>query len=317
MRLGKGLLGCLCLGVVLLVAAGYIAVRVLDVDPRRDEIAVTVTMNETGGLMDTSSVALHGLNIGRVTSIVTGLHGVDVSVRLDASYPVPTSSKVVVQNLSPAGEQYLDFRPDSSAGPYLADGARIGREQVVESATVDSVLGRIDRVGELLDPDVVGRMGELLKAVTADRAALTSSKAIAEFMSATIGDKATTIRRLFATAQRLDMRVMAIDGPNKLRPVAGTLEQLGPSLASVIRQLENFGTMSAKDDVWNSQIGPFMDRLLKDLNVLLPEVGGIAGALAPVTAQLRGIRVNMNAFTDLWGQAFPEGGPMRVQLMVK
>ncbi|MFW0792023.1 MlaD family protein [Gordonia sp. CPCC 205333] len=317
MKLRKGLLSCGCLGLILAISLAYLAFRVLDINPGRQNVEIVVTMGDTGGLMDTSAVAMHGLTIGRVRSIVAGRDGVDVTVSIDAKYAVPASSKVIVQNLSPVGEQYLDFRPDSPAGPYLADGARVGREQVVDSASVGSVLGRIDRLGELIDPAVIDRMGVVLKSVTADKAALSSMKLVAELMASTIADKSSVIRELFVAAQTLDMRLMSVDGPGRLRPVAGTLQNLAAPLADVIRQLNRFGAMSAKGDTWNSQIGPFMTRLLKDVSVLLPEFGGITAALAPVTAQLRGIRVNVGAFTDLWARAFPSGGPMRVQLTVK
>jgi phospholipid/cholesterol/gamma-HCH transport system substrate-binding protein len=314
---GKGLLGCGVLIGVLLVAASYIAVGVLGLDPRERTYSVTVTMNQTSGLMATSSVAMHGMEIGDVDSISTGTTGVAVKLRINERYRVPAASRAIVQNLSAAGEQYLDFRPDRSIGPYLSDGAVVPASQVDDTPTIGSVLSKVDRLAELIDPDVVIRLGVMLKAVTADESVLADAASTVELMRATVRDKTPILGSMFRLGQEFDSRIMAIDGPARLAPLGGTLERLGPALNSVLSKLGVFGAMSARTDAWNGQIGPFMDGLLTRLSVLVPEFGDIAAALLPVTGQLRGIRVDANAFTELWGRAFPPGGPMRVEVTVR
>lgn len=317
MKIGKGLLGCAVLVLVLVIAVAYIALGVLDLDPRKQTYEVTISMDQTSGLMDTSLVALHGMKIGNVQQINTQRDSVQVRVAIDSSRQIPADSTVIVQNLSAAGEQYLDFRPQHSGGPYLRDGASIGSQQVSDSPTVGTVLAKVDRVGQLLDPGVVAEMGELLTTMTDDEAVLSDAAATLELVRGTVRDKGHLIRRMFRLVQELDKRFMTMGGPALLRPVAATLDRLAPAMGEVLTEVNNFAIMSKSTNVWNGVIGPFMDGLLQRLGVLLPEFGGIAGALLPVTGQLRGIRVNMNAFTDLWGRAFPKGGPMRVQVTVR
>lgn len=317
MKTGKGLLGCGVLCLVLVITGAYIALGVLDLDPRKRTYEVVITMDQTSGLMDTSIVALFGMKVGSVREIQTRRDSVDVRIVIDARHRIAADSTVIVQNLSAAGEQYLDFRPQRPGGPYLRDGSRIGAQQVSDSPTVGAVLTKIDRIGQLLDPDVIAEMGELLRKVTEDEAVLSDATATLELVRGTIRDKGQVIRRLFRLAQELDRRFMSIDGPALLRPAAATLGRLAPALEEVLIELNNFGEMSRTTNVWNGSVGPFMDGLLQRMSVLIPEFGGIAGALVPVTGQLRGIRVNMNAFTQLWGQAFPKGGPMRVQVTVR
>ncbi|WP_341267787.1 MlaD family protein [Gordonia malaquae] len=317
MNVGKGLLGCGVLIGVLLVTVSYIAVGVLGLDPREQTYSVSVTMNQTSGLMATSSVSMHGMEIGDVDSILTDTTGVTVRLRINDRYRVPIASRVIVQNLSAAGEQYLDFRPESSAGPYLSDGAMVPVAQVDDAPTIGSVLSKVDRLAELIDPDVVVRLGAMLKAVTADESVLADAASTVDLMRTTLRDKTPIISSMFRLGQEFDRRIMAMDGPARLAPVGATLERLAPALNSVLTELGAFGAMSARTDAWNGQIGPFMDGLLTKLSVLVPEFGNIAAALLPVTGQLRRIRVDANAFTDLWGRAFPPGGPMRVEVTVR
>ncbi|MCF8571686.1 MlaD family protein [Gordonia sp. HY002] len=317
MRTAQGLRGCIALIAVLLVAGTYVALSVLGLDPRKGTYQVVITMDETGGLTDTAAVTRFGFEVGSLRSIQTHRNGVDVTLTIDDEVRIPVSSPVIVQNLSAAGEQYLDFRPERSGGPYLRDGSRIGPDQVETMPAVGSVLAKIDRLGELIDPGMVREMADLLVTVTSDDAALADAATTVDLMQSTIHDKTPVIRGLFRLAQELDERFMDMRGPDLLRPVDETLKRLNPALGSLLVQLGRFGEMSERTDVWTAEVGPFMTGLLERLGTIVPEFGHIAAALLPVTGQLRGIRVNANAFTDLWGQAFPPGGPLRVQVTVR
>lgn len=314
MRFSKPVVACGVLLAVLAIASGYLLVGILKVDPRKHTYDVTIALPQSAGLQETSTVSLYGIPIGTVRTIQAMRDEIRVSIAIDSTYRVPATSPVVVQNLSAAGEQYLDFRPSTSAGPYLVDGAAIQTDQVQNTATVGSLLAKFDKLGQLIDPAIITRLGQVIVDVASDQSALAGVGSGVNYLGSTLKDKEPAIRRMFRAVQVLDTRFMAMNGPAALAPAAGTLSTLAPAMGRVLTAFNSFAVMSADSDAWNGKVGPFMDKLLTQLSILIPAFGSVAAVLTPVTGQFRGIRVNAAAFTDLWGQTFPAGGPMRVQI---
>lgn len=146
------LVSCTGLAILLVVAFGYIAVGALGVNPIRQTMSVRVLLPESGGLLANQDVTVRGIPVGRITAIKLTDRGVEAVAAINATTRIPRSSPVHVSGLSAAGEQYLDFRPEHSSGPYLSDGTVIGEEQT----TIPMSLPRIidDSRGALaqLDP---------------------------------------------------------------------------------------------------------------------------------------------------------------------
>ena len=78
---------------------------------------------------------MRGIKVGRVTGIETTATGLAVSIDLDHAHPVPADSAISVENLSAAGEQYIDFKPKLIAPPYFSDGAVIPADRVAPMVT--------------------------------------------------------------------------------------------------------------------------------------------------------------------------------------
>ncbi|APE37838.1 mammalian cell entry protein [Nocardia mangyaensis] len=129
---------------VLLFGATYLLVNVMRVNPLRSEYAVTVTLDRSGGLQPGNDVTLRGHRIGKVTSIelIDRGQAIAAKTQIDESYKIPADSMIQVAALSAAGEQYIDFRPNSDVGPFLADGAVIefDPEQIKTPVPVWAVL---------------------------------------------------------------------------------------------------------------------------------------------------------------------------------
>ena len=68
-------------------------------------------------------VTLRGIPVGRIKSVNLTGKGVEAVAAIDSGVRVPQDSPVRVSAFSPAGEQYLDFRPLHGGGPFLTDGA--------------------------------------------------------------------------------------------------------------------------------------------------------------------------------------------------
>ncbi|EKF25160.1 mce related family protein, partial [Mycolicibacterium hassiacum DSM 44199] len=136
------------LGLVLMlvVATGYLMFGALQANPFASSYRVTIALPESGGLLPNQDVTLRGVPIGRVERLDITPNGVDAVVSIDSTVRIPQSAAVRVSGLSPAGEQYIDFVPsgDDDAGPYLADGARVGEGTATVPVTLAELLANAD-----------------------------------------------------------------------------------------------------------------------------------------------------------------------------
>ncbi|MGH3678638.1 MAG: MlaD family protein [Mycobacterium sp.] len=143
-----------CIGLVLtlLVAGAYVA-GVVNLNPAHNTIAVRVLLRESGGLLPNQDVTLRGSPVGRVESVTFTDTGVAAVAAIDAGVQIPQNSLVRVSALSPAGEQYLDFRPVDDHGPALTDGSVIGDHQTTIPVSLAQLLGEADGALAQLDPE--------------------------------------------------------------------------------------------------------------------------------------------------------------------
>ncbi|MDT5321502.1 MAG: phospholipid/cholesterol/gamma-HCH transport system substrate-binding protein [Mycobacterium sp.] len=147
----------------LLVALTYIVVGSLGINPARSTIAVRVLLPESGGLLPNQDVTLRGVLIGRVKSVTFTDTGVEALAAIDADVRVPNDSVVRVSALSPAGEQYLDFRPANDRGPALTDGSVIGENQTTVPVSLAQLLAGADGALAQLDPRRLGAITDELR----------------------------------------------------------------------------------------------------------------------------------------------------------
>jgi len=142
---------------VLVVGASYLAVSVMRINPLRSEYTVTVKLDRSGGLQPGNDVTLRGFRIGKVDSIdlIDRGQAIAAVARIDSDYEIAVDTVISVQALSGAGEQYIDFRPNTEAGPYLADGAVIDfdAERIKTPTPIWSVLDNSSLLISQVDPD--------------------------------------------------------------------------------------------------------------------------------------------------------------------
>jgi virulence factor Mce-like protein len=136
----------------MLAATTYIVVGSLGINPARSMIAVRVFLPESGGLLPNQDVTLRGVPIGRVESVNFSGTGVVALAAIDAGVRVPRNSLVRVSGLSPAGEQYLDFRPVNDRGSALTDGSVVGENQTAVPVSLPRLLADGDGLLAQLDP---------------------------------------------------------------------------------------------------------------------------------------------------------------------
>ncbi|RDI62988.1 MlaD family protein [Nocardia pseudobrasiliensis] len=153
----KMLLSNLGLVLALVIGATYLAVSVMRVNPLRQTYTVTVNLDRSGGLQPGNDVTLRGYRVGKVNSIKLVDRGAAIAAEaeIDSRYRIPSDTTVAVQALSGAGEQYIDFRPETDSGPYLANGAVVTFDpQKVHTPTpVWSVLDNSSAFFTQIDPE--------------------------------------------------------------------------------------------------------------------------------------------------------------------
>ena len=118
------------LGVFLVFAlcVFYVFAAVLRQPLTSRPVELTVSLKAAGGLFDGAAVTYRGVKVGKVTDIELTESGVRATVRLASGTEVPRDSRAVVRSLSPVGEQYLDFQPETARGPFFESGDTIPAE---------------------------------------------------------------------------------------------------------------------------------------------------------------------------------------------
>ena len=128
---------------------------------------VTVSLPASGGLYVGSEADYRGYRVGEVEDMLPTARGVDVIVKLEEWAEVPKSSEIEVASTSAVGEQYLNFVPQSSQGPYLQDGERVRGSGVSLPPSTDEMLTTLAAFVASVDPDdlntVVTELGTMFR----------------------------------------------------------------------------------------------------------------------------------------------------------
>src|SRR6478672_9038406 len=112
---------------------------------------VSADFAQSGGIFVGSEVSYRGVTVGRVDDLRLSKDGVVVDAKIQRGVKIPKDTKVVVENRSAVGEQYLDFQPRSDGGAVLADGDTIPRKDTQFPLRVDTLLLDLDHTVNSVD----------------------------------------------------------------------------------------------------------------------------------------------------------------------
>lgn len=237
---------------------------------------VTAQLPTSGGLYEGSLVTYRGVQVGKVGGMQVADDGVAVRLDLEEEARIPKDSQVFVHNGSAVGEQYLDFEPPSTDGPYLKTGDIIlgGPDSVpVDEADLlvdlDEFVGSVDRDNLAL---VVEELGDMFggTARPLQRIIDNGNKLIAEAADSkdetirlldqgrtvlqTQEDNAGNIRAFTSGLAEVtgalrdsdrDIRRIVEGGPGTLKQVQALLEDLEPSLPILMSNLATVNQVTA------------------------------------------------------------------------
>lgn len=138
---------------VLVVTVAYIFAAVLDQPLTSRPVEVKVELAQTGGLFEGSAVTYRGIKVGKITTIVPADNGVLATAAITSGTDIPQDSIAKVRSLSPVGEQYLDFQPNTPDGPFLASGDVVPAESTDLPKSLSSTVVAVNSVLRQIDDD--------------------------------------------------------------------------------------------------------------------------------------------------------------------
>ncbi|MBH0776312.1 MlaD family protein [Nocardia bovistercoris] len=142
------------IGLVAILAAGsgYLTIGALDFDPFDSPYRVRVELDQSGGLLPGQDVTLRGVRVGRVASVEVDGDTVTAVAAIDSHVRIPDNGEVRAAALSAAGEQYLDFLPETDSGPFLTDGATVHPDRTSAPIPMARMLEKLSGTLVQVDP---------------------------------------------------------------------------------------------------------------------------------------------------------------------
>lgn len=224
---------------------------------------VTVDLANAGGLHNRSDVTYRGQYIGTVTDVHLTASGVVADLSLNSSIKVPIDSEVVVADLSAVGEQYLDFRPRTAAGPFLRDGSVIA-QAVITPLPAWQVFANVQRLLGQIDPHDLASISRQVGAIF--DAGDVNLRAFAQEVETTL----TWVDRLSPTALSL---------VEEAKTPLSTLAGLSPDFRTFARNARSLAQALRASD-------PTLARLIEEGAVVLPMVSDLVRETTPVVVHL-------------------------------
>jgi phospholipid/cholesterol/gamma-HCH transport system substrate-binding protein len=295
-----------------LAGFAYLVIGVFKYDPGAKTAHLIVELPSSGGLMETSPVTMNGLQIGRVTALEESASGVVAHLAVDASYRISMGAIVTVANLSAVGEQYLNFAPKTTEGPYIEDGATISGSQVVPPLTITRALnGLNDVLGQIRPDDVNNILHGADVATDGVRPNIQKLVRAGSMFATTLRQNRELVSRLLqfvagASETSVDSQEAA----------AAAIERLGRTLIPELPAMLD-DVITIVDSSGGQKLAPFtpiVSKLIGYIEALLgPDTEPILDILQPALFDpIRDLPVDSNKVMDVLLQAFPNGHGMRV-----
>ena len=305
------------LGLLTLLGAAYMSVGVLDMSPTRQVTRLTLMLNSSGGLMPTSEVTMRGIKVGRVSGIQATTTGLAVSMDLDRAHPVPADSAVSVENLSAAGEQYIDFKPKLIAPPYFSDGSVIPADRVAPMVTGSDLLSKANALMSALNLDQVHTIiNNAAAAFAGNDDTIDSLATTAGLTAKVIHDDKQLLATLFTNVSTFTTNLSDINAGEVISETGKLLPRSVPAFLRMIHEIETLSHTGVGVVGPDDPAGVLVTKLGQWIDMLAGPLSTFTTVLQPAVAPLRPIKVDAGHWLDFWESTFNDTGGVRVQLNV-
>jgi len=235
----------------------------------RGYYTVQMDLSNAGGIFPNGDVTYRGVSVGRVGALRLTPTGVVADLNISSSAPpIPAQLHAVVADLSAVGEEYVDLRPTTTTGPYLAEGSVIPRENTVIPLPVTSLLNSVNTLATslplaslrvVLNELAIGfaNQGVNIQELIDGQSKLVRAASATVSQSITLTEDSQTVLatqnaesaaftsfahniRLFAgqlAASDPDLRRLVANGTPAATQVAGLITDISPSLGALIANL--------------------------------------------------------------------------------
>lgn len=276
--------------VVAVAAAGTAAWLLLGA--RSKSITITAQFDSAAGLYDNNTVAVLGMQVGRVTKITPKSGYVEVEFTVDRDVKVPADAQAVTVSNSILTDRQIELTPPYRDGPTLQDHDTIGLSRTKTPIEFARVLNVLDKVSLSLRGDGRGNgpLADVINggAAIADGNGETIKNALGELSTAlrlSANGGAQTRDQLTSIVKNLSALFdAAATNDAKLREFAATVHQLSQVVAD-----ENFGsgTTGAKLNQVIDQIGGILDANRDNLKAVVTNGNITAKTLIDHTRDLQ------------------------------
>ena len=305
------------LGLLTLLGAAYMSVGVLGMSPTRQVTRLTLMLNSSGGLMPTSEVTMRGIKVGRVSGIQATTTGLAVSMDLDRAHPVPADSAVSVENLSAAGEQYIDFKPKLIAPPYFSDGSVIPADRVAPMVTGSDLLSKANALMSALNLDQVHTIiNNAAAAFAGNDDTIDSLATTAGLTAKVIHDDKQLLATLFTNVSTFTTNLGDINAGEVISETGKLLPRSVPAFLRMIHEIETLSHTGVGVVGPDDPAGVLVTKLGQWIDMLAGPLSTFTTVLQPAVAPLRPIKVDAGHWLDFWESTFNDTGGVRVQLNV-
>lgn len=260
---------------ILMILVGgvvYVADTVVGGSLFHHPYVVSVELPKAAGLHEGSVVTYRGQRIGEVTDVRLSAKpgvGVIAELAIEAGVEVPRDSAMEVRNLSAVGEQYLDVRPASADGPFLADGATVPVSATSIPLAVPDVLAHAQKLMARLDVKDIKTIATETAAIFGDGDQDVDLRALAIELESAFAMLRRLEPDLTELAQRAETPLTTVDDLSpEIRRLSADLEAVAQSLAAATPDIRR--TVSTAIDLlprlqrWWRSAAPALRRLLRD-----------------------------------------------------
>ncbi|WP_255791705.1 MlaD family protein [Mycobacteroides abscessus] len=184
------------------LGTAYLAFGIVGVDWSREYTTASIDLPDAVSLLPSSPVLLSGVKVGEVTTVDSTPTGVSVTVRVESAYRLPLDSAISIEQLSALGEPYINFRPRTASGPYLADGQRFTANDVIMPAAIPELSRAITSLLEQIDPQTIRSIVNTLSEGMAGTEEVVPQLARASnLLAATLQSREPQLRAMLKNAQ--------------------------------------------------------------------------------------------------------------------
>jgi virulence factor Mce-like protein len=126
---------------------------------------VPADVEQAPNLFEGGRVAVRGIEVGAITSVVPRGSGVRVTMEIEEGVRVPAGARLTIVPITVIADRYVQLDPPYESGPLLADGDHIDVDRTTIPAELDDVLTQLEGLLSALEPEPGERNGPLARLV--------------------------------------------------------------------------------------------------------------------------------------------------------